>query len=304
MAQGPLQGILPWQADFIATHRLPPEYVVQIETVFSDRVGQDALHRIGAEGPSLLGIYGAQGSGKSTLAAYLAKRHESVSSGCCVVLSIDDFYFTKAQRQQLALEVHPLLRTRGVPGTHDTALLKSTLDRLAHFTGPVSIPRFDKLADDRVPETQFDTVTSAPSLVILEGWCVGIPPQDSADLTEPCNNLERIDDSAGDWRQFVNTSLERDYLPIWGQLDELWALLAPGFEVVSDWRLEQEVRLGAQRAQAIMTPQEVVRFVQHYERLTRSSLNSMPNLADLCLWLDPQRAITEVTEGKRRFYEC
>ena len=304
MAQGPLQGILPWQVDFIATHKLPLEYVLQIETVFADRAGQEAMHRIGAGGPILLGIYGAQGSGKSTLAAYLAKRHESLSSGCCVVLSIDDFYLTRAQRQQLALEVHPLLRTRGVPGTHDIVLLKTTLDRLAHFTGPVSIPRFDKLADDRVPETQFDIVTSAPSLVILEGWCVGILPQGSADLTEPCNHLERIDDPAGDWRQFVNTSLERDYLSIWDQLDELWALLAPGFEVVSEWRLEQEVRLGAQRAQAIMTPQEVVRFVQHYERLTRSSLNSMPNLADLCLWLDPQRAITEVTEGKRRFYEC
>ena len=304
MAQGPLQGILPWQADFIATHKLPLEYVLQIETVFADRVGQEAMHRIGAGGPILLGIYGAQGSGKSTLAAYLAKRHESLSSGCCVVLSIDDFYLTRAQRQQLALEVHPLLRTRGVPGTHDIVLLKTTLDRLAHFTGPVSIPRFDKLADDRVPETQFDIVTSAPSLVILEGWCVGILPQGSADLTEPCNHLERIDDPAGDWRQFVNTSLERDYLSIWDQLDELWALLAPGFEVVSEWRLEQEVRLGAQRAEATMTPQEVARFIQHYERLTSSSLNSMPNLADLCLRLDSQRAITEVTERKRRFYEC
>jgi D-glycerate 3-kinase len=304
MAQGPLQGILPWQADFIATHKLPLEYVLQIETVFADRVGQEAMHRIGAGGPILLGIYGAQGSGKSTLAAYLAKRHESLSSGCCVVLSIDDFYLTRAQRQQLALEVHPLLRTRGVPGTHDIVLLKTTLDRLAHFTGPVSIPRFDKLADDRVPETQFDIVTSAPSLVILEGWCVGILPQGSADLTEPCNHLERIEDPAGDWRQFVNTSLERDYLSIWDQLDELWALLAPGFEVVSEWRLEQEVRLGAQRAEAMMTPQEVARFIQHYERLTRSSLNSMPNLADLCLRLDSQRAITEVTERKRRFYEC
>lgn len=304
MAQGPLQGILPWQADFIATHKLPLEYVLQIETVFADQVGQEAMHRIGAEGPILLGIYGAQGSGKSTLAAYLAKRHESLSSGCCVVLSIDDFYLTRAQRQQLALEVHPLLRTRGVPGTHDIVLLKTTLDRLAHFTGPVSIPRFDKLADDRVPETQFDIVTSAPSLVILEGWCVGILPQGSADLTEPCNHLERIEDPAGDWRQFVNTSLERDYLSIWDQLDELWALLAPGFEVVSEWRLEQEVRLGAQRAEAMMTPQEVARFIQHYERLTRSSLNSMPNLADLCLRLDSQRAITEVTERKRRFYEC
>lgn len=304
MTLGPLQGISPWQADFTATHNLPLEYVRQIEAVLSDRVAQDAMHRIGAKAPFLLGIYGAQGSGKSTLAAYIAKRHEPLSQGRCVVLSIDDFYFTRFQRQQLAHQVHPLLVTRGVPGTHDIDLLKTTLDRLINFEGPVAIPRFDKLADDRVPEDQFDRVTSAPSLVILEGWCVGIQPQTRAELLEPCNTLERIDDPDGIWRNYVNTCLERDYLPVWRQLDELWALLAPGFEVVSDWRMEQENRLGAGSDKPTMTPQEIERFIQHYERLTRSSLQAIPELADLCLQLDTQRTIDEVKEGKRRFYEC
>lgn len=304
MMQGPSKGISQWQADFAATHKLSLGYVRHIETVFFDRLCQAALHRIGAIAPFLLGIYGAQGSGKSTLAAYLAKRHESQGLGDCVVLSIDDFYLTKAQRRQLARDVHPLLETRGVPGTHDIVLLETTLDRLIHFEGPVSIPRFDKLADDRIPGTQFDTVTVAPTLVILEGWCIGIKPQDQADLMVAVNSLERIDDPEGIWRNYVNTCLERDYLHLWKRLDKLWALLAPGFSVVSQWRLEQEIRLGAESDNPLMTPQQIERFIQHYERLTCSSLQSMPEFADLCLQLDNQRTIIEVTEGKRRCYEC
>ena len=37
----------------------------------------------------------------------------------CHVLSIDDFYLSKAKRKRLAASVHPLLAIRGVPGTHD-----------------------------------------------------------------------------------------------------------------------------------------------------------------------------------------
>ncbi len=63
-------------------------------------------------------VAGAQGSGKSTLAGFLTKSltRAGVSS---VVLSIDDFYCTLQQRQQLAASVHPNFLTRGVPGTHD-----------------------------------------------------------------------------------------------------------------------------------------------------------------------------------------
>ena len=36
----------------------------------------------------------------------------------------DDFYLTQAQRQDLAQQIHPLLKSRGVPGTHDVPLAK------------------------------------------------------------------------------------------------------------------------------------------------------------------------------------
>src|SRR5689334_11864372 len=77
-----------------------------------------------------IGINGAQGSGKSTLAALLHDLLEDGAGLRTVVLSIDDFYRTRAERQGLAREVHPLLETRGVPGTHDVALARHVLARL------------------------------------------------------------------------------------------------------------------------------------------------------------------------------
>ncbi|MET0815794.1 MAG: kinase, partial [Pseudoxanthomonas sp.] len=74
-------------------------------------------------------IAGLQGSGKSTLAAQIAAlahaRGRSVA-----VLSIDDFYLSKDRRQLLARQVHPLLATRGPPGTHDLPLALETLEGL------------------------------------------------------------------------------------------------------------------------------------------------------------------------------
>ena len=44
-------------------------------------------------------------------------------------ISIDDFYKTRKDRMILAKKVHPLLMTRGVPGTHDVDLILSFLEK-------------------------------------------------------------------------------------------------------------------------------------------------------------------------------
>jgi D-glycerate 3-kinase len=72
--------------------------------------------------PRIVGIAGSQGSGKSTLARIVVEhfREQGISA---TSVSLDDFYLTQAERVALADAVHPLLRTRGVPGTHDTGWL-------------------------------------------------------------------------------------------------------------------------------------------------------------------------------------
>ncbi|MFI4970120.1 MAG: hypothetical protein ACHP7D_07925, partial [Lysobacterales bacterium] len=90
----------------------------------------ERLHLRSPAGPFLAGLSGLQGSGKSTFARQLvaAANARGVRSEA---LSLDDFYLGRRARMRLAREVHPLLATRGVPGTHDPDLLARTLVELA-----------------------------------------------------------------------------------------------------------------------------------------------------------------------------
>jgi len=96
--------------------------------------------------PLVIGISGAQGSGKSTLAAMLAQMFSA--TGCnAAAVSLDDYYLSKAQRRQLAENIHPLLAQRGVPGTHNIA--QALADARAVLAGTkVALPQFDKALDE------------------------------------------------------------------------------------------------------------------------------------------------------------
>ncbi|MCL6713845.1 hypothetical protein M8R20_43420 [Pseudomonas sp. R2.Fl] len=235
----------------------------------------------------VLAISGLQGSGKSTFAAQIAAlarargRHPAV-------LSIDDVYLTRAERQQRARAVHPLLATRGPPGTHDVELACRLLDAL-RAGRPATLPRFDKLADDRLPESAWERLEMA-DLVIFEGWFLGTPAERDDALREPLNALEREQDGDGRWRRYCNDALRRDYPALWRRFDRLWFLQPPGFEVVASWRAQQERQLARARPDAAsMDDAGVARFVQFFERVSRQALRTLPDLADRTLALDERR---------------
>ena len=244
-----------------------------------------------ARSPLVVGICGAQGSGKSTLAAHLASLCEA-DGITTAVLSIDDLYLTRAEREVLAQNVHPLLRTRGVPGTHDVALGLAVLDDLDHGRS-APLPRFDKARDDRAPRERWDLAVTGTELLIFEGWCVGARPEPEAALAEPVNALERDEDAEGIWRAFANSALAGDYQQLFARIDILMLLAAPSFAVVREWRTEQErdlrVREGPDAA-GVMRDGEVARFIQHYERLTRHILAEMPGRANLVAMLTEDRS--------------
>lgn len=134
-------------------------------------------------GAWLVGISGLQGCGKNTFTPQLkiTLAHQGVSS---VAMSLDDFYFGRFQRRRLARAVHPLLATRGVPGTHELQLLNDTLAALARaaVTSPALVLRFEKGRDTRIPRARWQHITQPPltqppQMVPLEGWCVGVPSQ-------------------------------------------------------------------------------------------------------------------------------
>lgn len=251
-----------------------------------ERIGRWIQQANPAEPPPILGIVGSQGSGKSTLAHEIAERFGGAT------LSLDDAYLTKAERADLARRLHPLFATRGPPGTHDLGLLQRLLDRLGR-AGPndlTPLPRFDKLADDRAPEADWPVVRGRPRVIVLEGWSLGATAQAATALVAPINALEAEQDADGLWRRAINDVLARDYGPLHARLDALIFLKAPSFDVVLDWRCEQEAGLMKRDAVPPERRAALAVFVQHYERLTRHMIEGGV-VADLIVDLDRDRRI-------------
>lgn len=248
-----------------------------------------ALARLcrGSRVPPVVGICGPQGSGKSTLALFL---EEILRLSCglrAARLALDDLYLPLEQRQQLSERVHPLLRTRGVPGTHEVALGIGLIRQLRGGADTVAMPRFDKALDTRVAPLIFH---GPADLVIFEGWCVGAEPQPETALAEPVNALEREEDGDGRWRRYVNAQLAGPYRDLFALLDRLVMLVPPDFECVYRWRALQEDKLRA-RTGGGMDEAALRRFIQHYERITQHMLGEMPARADCVLELDVRHTV-------------
>lgn len=249
--------------------------------------------------PFVLGVNGAQGSGKSTLCEFLQLILREGYGYKVAGFSIDDIYKTHAERERLGREVHPLLVTRGVPGTHDVRLGLDTIAALVDPAGGcVALPAFDKARDDRRPEGEWSLVEGPVDVVIFEGWCVGARAQDEAELITPLNELEVREDADGAWRRYVNEELKGEYAELFTRLDRLVMLKVPNMESVYEWRSLQEEKLAAKMAQSgqhrIMDSSGLKRFIMHYERLTRHTLDEMPERADLTLFLDEHHQFTAI----------
>jgi len=247
-----------------------------------------------------VGFSGCQGSGKSTLVALMAKVMRAVYGVSTVVLSLDDFYLTKFARAGLVESIHPLFATRGVPGTHDLALLNETIFALRQpgGGGAVPLPAFSKALDDRTEMVHWRQVSAPVQLIFLEGWCVGLSPQQESELEAPVNPMEAEQDSSLVWRREVNRQLSTEYADVFGNLDALLLLQAPSFDAVFEWRWQQELRLSEQfqqdhpdRPDPTMSRSEVADFILHYQRLTEHALKTLPDRADFVWELATDRSV-------------
>ena len=234
----------------------------------------------------LIGIGGGQGSGKSTLCRLIASAFKHVGEKVAV-LGIDDFYLPTNERLRLASEVHPLMATRGPPGTHDVDKLLKNIDMLIDG-GSVRVPVFDKAKDDRVGNRRIDGPITR---VIVEGWCVGASPMPGAPEDAPINDLERDQDLKGDWRRHINNALETAYGDLVNRFDQLAYLKVPNMAAVRRWRLAQEQSLPAASRKSIG---EINQFVAHYERWTLWMIEDVPTRADLVVHLGEGHEVTSV----------
>ncbi|MDR1729586.1 MAG: hypothetical protein LBR52_02880 [Prevotellaceae bacterium] len=245
----------------------------------------------------IIGINGAQGAGKTTFGNLLQVVLETSYGMKVVHLSIDDLYFKRSAREKLAEKIHPLLITRGVPGTHDIALGELVLNKLcnAGAKGTTNIPRFNKAVDDQYPESEWNKFTGRPDVILFDGWFMGAVEQPESDLKEPINELEKLEDPDGVWRTFVNQQLKTVYKPFFDRLDLLVMLKVPSFDKIYEWRALQEeklrIRNQGQKKLRIMDAKELKRFIAHYERLTRHILDEMPKRADMLFHVNDNHRI-------------
>ncbi|QUM80637.1 hypothetical protein HWV01_10280 [Moritella sp. 5] len=289
---------------FIQRHQLDADYLTHASKNFSSALLSIVAHQKQAKQTFLVGINGCQGSGKSTLADYLGTRLSTEFDLNVAVISLDDFYYSRHQRNELANQVHPLLRTRGVPGTHDMNLANATLDKLcagASESEPVKLPRFNKFADNPYPQSQWPIVDRPIDVIILEGWCLGVQPQLMKELIYPINKLEAIKDKYGIWRSYVNQQLKQNYQELYQRIDHWIMLKAPSFNSVQAWRLEQENKRQTleentdhKQKETFMTSAEVRNFTAYFQRITEQCLATLPNQCDWVYELDNQRNIVNI----------
>jgi D-glycerate 3-kinase len=283
--------------EFIQRNRLPESYLTSAEQWFEPLLQQFADQYATSRETQIWGINGCQGSGKSTLADYLCTMVAARHGINTLSLSMDDFYLTKAQRTELGATVHPMLATRGVPGTHDVGLMIETIEQL-RAGAETRITRFDKSIDDRVTGADVEVSRGPLGLIIVEGWCWGARAEPEPNLVEAINDLEKLQDAEGVWRRYVNRALASEYQQLFPVADQLIMLQAPSFDTVYHWRLEQENKL-LERHQGkdkiansgIMNQQQVREFIEYFQRITEYALTEMPARAQHLYQLGQDRQI-------------
>lgn len=251
--------------------------------------------------PILISVNGSQGSGKSTMTTFLQVlliEHFQLNT---VNISIDDFYLTKKERLENSIQIHPLLKTRGVPGTHDldlsTEVIHSLLD--SDESSITSIPRFNKAEDDRYSSTKWTIVEGKVDVILFEGWCNHAPVEPESSLAEPINSLEQEHDKDGVWRHYVNEQLGLYHKHLFSKADLLIFLKIPSFEKVYEWRLLQEQKLAQHSdSSSIMNEDELNFFIQHYQRITQSCLNSLTEHAQIVLDIDEHHQISQLVKNE------
>mgnify|MGYP003325372007 FL=1 len=200
-------------------------------------------------------------------------------------------------------KVHPLLKTRGVPGTHDIDMMLNLFRKVkAKKVKALSLPKFDKSVDDRVSKDKWYKIKSKPDIVIFEGWCVGAKSQSKKQLIKPINSLERLNDQSMKWRKYVNLNLKNKYKKFHSMMDCLLYLKAENFALLRKWRLVQEKKLKItnkdKKNLKVMNKQEVLNFMMTYQRITEHMFKTATKYSSIVMSLNGHHQITKLKYKK------
>ena len=246
--------------------------------------------------PYIVGLAGGQGTGKTTISSIIKIVLEKYFKLNVFKISIDDFYKTRRERINLSKKIHPMLMTRGVPGTHDIKMMleffkKTKVKRFKK----IKLPNFNKAVDDRSPKKNWYSINQQPDIIIFEGWCVGARAELNKTLKKPINFLEKTNDQNLLWRKHVNQQLKIKYKKLYSQLNCIIYLKAKNFSLLQKWRLKQEKKLWLKTKKKsrhkIMSKGDVINFMQTYQRITQNMFKNMPKYASIILNLNDNHQI-------------
>ena len=244
-----------------------------------------------------LGFSGGQGSGKTTVAKILKIILKKFFKREIYVSSIDDFYKTLKDRNEMSHTIHPLFKIRGVPGTHDISLVKKFFDfiKKKNFK-KFKLPKFDKSMDERLKKKYWSNIKKRPEIVILEGWCVGAKPQSNSIINKSINVLEKYEDKHLIWRKYANEKLKKEYKKLFAMIDHFIFMKIPNFNVVYEWRLLQESKLRkkSHSSKKIMSYNEIKRFIMFYERITLQMIKDLSKSASVVIFLKTNHKIKKI----------
>ena len=256
-------------------------------------------NKVNKKKPIIIGLAGGQGTGKTTISSIINLILVKYFKLKVFKISIDDFYKTRKERYKLSKKVHPLLMTRGVPGTHDIDLILRffRIIKKRNFKS-LSLPKFDKSIDDRFKKKQWYKIKSKPDVIIFEGWCVGAKSQKNTELKKPINSLEKIEDKSMKWRKYVNFQLTGKYKIFHNMLDCLLYLKAKNFSLLRRWRLKQEKKLFLKSKNKknlkIMNKNEVLNFMMTYQRITEQMFKTAKKFSSIVMTLNSQHQIINI----------
>jgi len=261
------------------------------------------VKKINKKKPLIIGLAGGQGSGKTTISSILTLILKKYFKLNVFKVSIDDFYKTRKDRKSLSKNKHPLLMTRGVPGTHDVDLMLNFFKKIKNKNfKTMQIPKFNKAIDDRCQKNLWYKIKTKPDVVIFEGWCVGARPQLNSQLKKPINSLEKVYDQGAKWRNHVNNQLKTKYKILFKQLDGFLYLKAKNFNLLREWRLKQERKLWIQTKNKknlkIMSNGDVINFMQTYQRITQNMFKHAPKYSSIILNLNSNHQIKTIKYNK------
>ena len=246
--------------------------------------------------PYFVGLAGGQGTGKTTSSSLIKIILTKYFKLKVFKISIDDFYKTRKERVALSKKVHPMLMTRGVPGTHDVEMMLNFFKKVKSKNfKKIELPNFNKAIDDRSPKKNWYKIKERPDIIIFEGWCVGAKAELSKNLKKPINYMEMSNDKKLVWRNYVNQQLKTNYRKLYSQLNCMIYLKAKNFNLLQKWRLKQEHKLWLKTKKSsshkIMSKGDVINFMQTYQRITENMFKKMPKYASIVLNLNSNHQI-------------